>query len=102
MRYTKIALLLFGLGLASGFVIVVGELSKWERVASALMALGLVALPIGLFADGHGMKLIAWIARRFTRGKPRKHRAKSRTAVKRRKPAVRQRPAVRAPRPGRR
>src|SRR5437660_1476262 len=89
MRYTKIALLVFGLGLATGFVVVVGEFSEWERAASALMALGLVLIPVGLFADGHGMAAIRWIAARFRRGKRRKPRGKSRRPPVRRKPPAR-------------
>src|SRR5260370_36952366 len=91
MSYTKAALLIFGLGLILGLVIVVGEFWRWQRVASALMALGLVTLPIALFADGHGMRLLAWIAARFSRGKPKRARAKSRPAARRRKPAARPR-----------
>jgi hypothetical protein len=69
MRYTKAALLIFGLGLVIGFVIVVGEFSDWEYLASVVMALGLVLLPLGLFADGHGIVALRWIARRLSRRK---------------------------------
>jgi len=98
MRYTKAALLVFGLGLVVGFVVVVGEFFEWERVASAVMALGLVLLPVAVFADGHGMAAIRWVAARLSRdrrtGKPR---AKPRSAASRRKPPAR--PAARrAPR----
>jgi hypothetical protein len=100
MRYTKIALLIFGLGLVSGFVIVVGEFARFERVAAAVMAVGLVLLPVALFADGRGIALVAWIARRFSRRKRVKPRPKARPVAKRRKPqAV---PAARAPRRKRR
>jgi hypothetical protein len=51
MRYTKIALLTFGAGLILGFVVVVGEIDRLDRVASGLMALGLAALPLGMLAD---------------------------------------------------
>jgi hypothetical protein len=96
MRYTKTALLVFGLGLVTGFVVVVGEFSEWERPAAAIMALGLVLIPVGLFADGHGMAAIRWIAARFRRGKRPKSRPKSRRAPSRRKPPSR--PPSRAPR----
>jgi hypothetical protein len=94
MRYTKIALLIFGLGLVLGFIIVVGEFARLERVASAVMALGLVLLPVALFADGRGIRVLAWIAARFSRGKRKKARPKSRPAARRRKPPAP--PAARA------
>src|ERR1700687_6139577 len=94
MRYTKIALLIFGLGLVSGLVVVAGEFARFERVASAVMALGLVLLPVALFADGRGMAILAWIAARLSRGKPKKARPKSRPAARRRQPPAG--PATRA------
>src|SRR5579863_7739427 len=100
MRYTKIALSIFGLGLVMGFVIVVGEFARFERAASAVMALGLVLLPLALFADGRGIAVLAWIAARFSRGKRKKAHPKSRPAARRRKPPAR--PAARAPRRSRR
>ena len=95
MRYTKLALLIFGLGLVSGFIIVVGEFAGFERVAAAVMALGLVLLPVALFADGRGIALVAWIAARFSRRKRRKARPKSGPAARRKPRAA---PASRAPR----
>ena len=89
MRYTKTALLVFGLGLVTGFVVVVGEFSEWERLASAVMALGLVLVPVGLFADGHGMAAIRWLAARFPRGKRPKTRGKARRPPVRRRPPAR-------------
>jgi hypothetical protein len=89
MRYTKAALLVFGLGLMAGFVVVVGEFSEWERPAAAMMALGLALLPVGLFADGHGMAAIRWIVGRFRRRKRPRPRGKSRRATARRKPPAR-------------
>ena len=100
MRYTKTALLIFGLGLMLGFVIVVGEFARLERVASAVMALGLVLLPVALFANGRGMAVLAWIAARFSAGRRTKARPKSRPAARRKKASVR--PAARAPRRKRR
>jgi hypothetical protein len=74
LRYTKAALLIFGLGLVIGFVVVVGEFSDWEYLASFVMALGLVLLPLGLFADGRGIVVLRWIARCFVREKRRSKR----------------------------
>ena len=54
LRYTKAALLLFGLGLVLGLVVVAGELPGFERVASGVMALAIVSLPFALVADGRG------------------------------------------------
>jgi hypothetical protein len=97
MRYTKLALLVFGLGLVLGFVVVVIGGYPWlERVASALMALSLTALPVALFADGRGIAIVAWIAARLSRGKATKPRAKPRPAPRRRKPPART--AARTPR----
>jgi hypothetical protein len=96
MRYTKAALLVFGLGLVLGFVVVVGEFSHLERVASIVMAAALALLPAALFADGHGMALFGWIAARLSGKKRAKPRAKSRPAAPRREPPART--AARAPR----
>lgn len=99
MRYTKAALAIFGLGLALGFaVVVIGGFPRLERVASALMALGIVLLPPALFADGRGFALVAWIAARLSRGGAKKAPPKSRPAAARRKPSARPRTAARAPR----
>jgi len=51
MRYTKFALLIFGLGLVLGLVVVAAEITAPQRVASGVMALGIAALPIGILAD---------------------------------------------------
>jgi hypothetical protein len=104
MRYTKLALLIFGLGLVSGLVVVAGEFARLERVASAVMALGLVLLPVALFADGRGMRLLGWIAARFSAGRRKKARPKSRPAARRRKPSAPSAvpPTARAPRRKRR
>ena len=48
MRYTKAALLIFGAGILLGLAVVAAELAGIERVASGVMALGLVLLPVGL------------------------------------------------------
>jgi hypothetical protein len=51
MRYTKIALLAFGLGLLLGLVVLGAEIKSLARVASGVMALGIAAIPFGMLAD---------------------------------------------------
>jgi len=51
MRYTKAALLTFGAGLVLALVVVATEVPGLERVASAAMALGIAAIPIGMAVD---------------------------------------------------
>jgi hypothetical protein len=96
MHYTKIALLIFGLGMIAGLVVVAGEYQAWERAAAAVMALGLALIPLGLFADGHGMVPMRWLAGRLRRRPAAKPRSKPRaTAPRRRPPARGARPAAR-------
>ena len=98
LRYTKAALLMFGVGLIGGFIVVVGEFADWEYLASAVMTLGLVLLPLALFADGHGIAALRWIARRFSHGKRGSKRgAASRSKARQRKAPPRAR-SPRAPR----
>jgi hypothetical protein len=106
MRYTKAALLVFGLGLMLGLVVVAGELPGFERVASGVMALAIVSLPVALVADGRGATFVQRIGARFSRRK-RPKRAASRPAPVRspaapRSPARRRPPAARATRRRRR
>ena len=99
MRYTKAALLIFGLGLATGFIVVVGEFSGWEYFASFVMALGLVLLPLGIFADGRGIAALRWIARRFSRKKRGAKRGRAgRTGGRPRTKATARASSTRAPR----
>ena len=51
MRYTKLALLAFGCGLLLGLAVIAAEIKSLERVASALMALGIAGIPVGMVAD---------------------------------------------------
>ena len=51
MRYSKRALLIFGLGVLLGMAAFIEESAVVERVAAAVMALGLVLLPLALLAD---------------------------------------------------
>ena len=87
MRYTKTALLMFGAGLVLALAVIAAELDRFERVASAVMALGIAAIPIGMAID---WRLATRAARRPAkrRGKPRARRT---TPVarrpRRRKPA---------------
>jgi Cu/Ag efflux pump CusA len=102
MRYTKAALLLFGLGLVLGFALIVAEVPGFGWMASGVMALGLVALPVGLLADGR-VALVHRILARFSRKKRAKPRHRVRAVASRAvgRPA-RRRPAPRAPRRRRR
>ena len=104
LRYTKAALLIFGLGLMLGLVVVAGELPGFERVASGVMALAIVSLPFALLADGRGTAIVQRIRARFSRRK-RPKRGASRPAAARpaaTRPPARRRPTPRAPRRKRR
>jgi hypothetical protein len=88
MRYTKFALLTFGAGLLLGLVVVVIEIDWLDRVASGLMALGLVAIPVGMIVDWRLATKAARqppTARKAT--KPRRPAAKPRPNPRPRKPA---------------
>jgi xanthosine utilization system XapX-like protein len=69
MRYTKIALLTFGAGLVLGLIVVVVGIDLLDRVASGLMALGLIGIPVGMIVD---WRLATKVERR-----PAKRRAKA-------------------------
>jgi uncharacterized membrane protein len=88
MRYTKTALLTFGVGLVLALAVIAAELDGLERVASAVMALGIAAVPVGMAVD---WRLATRAARR-----PAKRRGKPRT---RRTPATTRRPRPRKPAP---
>ena len=83
MRYTKIALLAFGIGLLLGLVVLGAEIKSLEHVASGLMALGIAAIPFGMVADwrraikaarGMPRRGVKTVARRVSRAarRPRK------------------------------
>ena len=91
MRYTKAALLIFGLGLVLGFALIVAEVSAFGWVASGVMALGLVALPVGLLADGR-VAFVQRILARFSRKKRARSRGRGKTRTR---GPVRRRPAPR-------
>jgi hypothetical protein len=88
MRYTKTALLMFGAGLVLALTVVTAELGGLERVASALMAIGIVAVPIGMAVDWRLATRAAGRPPR-RRGKPRARRtpASARRRTRPRKPA---------------
>ena len=73
MRYTKTALLMFGVGLVLALVVIGAEFDGLERVASAVMALGIVGIPIGMAIDWRLATRAPRPPRR--RGKPRTRRA---------------------------
>jgi hypothetical protein len=106
MRYTKAALLVFGLGLVLGLVVVAGELPGFERIASGVMALAIVALPLALIADGRGAAIVQRIRARLSRRKrPKRGGARpaaARSSASARSPARRRPPAARATRRKRR
>lgn len=88
MRYTKTALLTFGAGLVLALVVVATETQGLYRVASAAMALGIAAIPIGMAVD---WRLATRVPRRQSRrrAKPRARRtgAAARRRARPRKPA---------------
>ena len=98
LRYTKAALLIFGLGLVLGLVVVTGELPGFERVASGVMALAIASLPVALVADGRGTAIVQRIHARLSRRK-RPKRSASRSAATR-SPAAARAPARRRPAAG--
>ena len=81
MRYTKVALLAFGLGLLLGLVVIAAEIKALERFASGLMALGIAAIPFAIIAD----------LRRAARAWLRKPRRRAKAPVGRALPAARRR-----------
>lgn len=83
MRYSKLALLTFGAGLVLGLLVVVAEIDALDRVASGLMTLGVVAIPVGLVFDWRS-------AAKRTRPRPRK---RAKPTPPRRKPPARARRA---------
>jgi hypothetical protein len=87
MRYTKTALLMFGAGLVLALVVIAAELDRLERVASAVMALGIAGIPIGMAID--------W--RLATRAAARPPRRPAKPRTRRAAPAARRRATPRKP-----
>jgi hypothetical protein len=82
MRYTRLALLTFGAGLGLGLVLVAFGLDPLGRLASGLMALGIIALPPALFAD-------LWpMLRRRQRALPARGKTTPKPKVRARRPAA--------------
>jgi hypothetical protein len=82
MRYSKLALLVFGAGCVLGLVVVAVELPGLARVASLAMALGIAALPVTILMD---------LRRRSPAAKPAPRRKRRGTPTKRRKPTAKAR-----------
>ena len=74
MRYTKAALLTFGVGLVLALVLVATETQGLDRVASAAMGLGIAAIPVGMAVDWRRATRAPKRAIR-RRGKPRSRHA---------------------------
>jgi xanthosine utilization system XapX-like protein len=92
MRYTKIALLTFGTGLLLGLIVVVTEISPLARVASGLMMLGIMGIPVGIAADWRrGTKRAPTPARKRTKPVQRSTAAIPRRPAGQRKRAARKR-----------
>jgi hypothetical protein len=86
MHYTKMALLTFGAGLILALGVVASGIDGFGRVASAAMALGIAAVPVGMIVDWR-------IATRSPRQQPIR-RGKTRA---RHSPSVRRAPRPRKP-----
>jgi len=93
MGYSKIALLTFGAGFALGLLVVVVEIGPLARVASGLMALGLLGIPIAIAVDACGAaRTLSQAARKRAKTSTRRNPAVTVKRVPRwRKPAARKR-----------
>jgi hypothetical protein len=88
MRYTKTALLAFGLGLLLGLVVVTIEVKWLERLASGLMAFGIGAIPIGMIMDWRrAAKAARWNPKRRAKAPVRRAAAATSRRTRPRKPA---------------
>ena len=87
MRWTKIALLMFGAGLMLGLVVIAFELDPLDRVASWSMALAIAAIPVAIVADWRRAAKPAAAPVPKRRGKPRARRASPPVGRRPRKPA---------------
>jgi hypothetical protein len=85
MSYTKAALLTFGAGLVLALIVVATETQGLQRVASAAMALGIAAIPIGMAIDWRR----ATTAPRSLPGRRAKPRTRRTASVARRRPRPR-------------
>lgn len=97
MRYTKTALLTFGAGLVLGLIVVAFAWDPIGPVAGGLMALGILAIPVGLVADWRARTRQAPLpARRRAKPSPRRtaSRAGKAPLAPPRRPARRRKPAA--------
>ena len=86
MRYTKIALLTFGAGLVLGLAVVVLGWDPIGRVASGLMALAIIAIPVALVVDWRATRRpVPPPARRRVKTPPRRASARAKPATTRRR-----------------
>ena len=75
MRYSKLALLIFGLGLVLGLAVVAAEWWNYARIPSLLMALGIAAIPVAIFFDWRRAAPFSRLMGRFRRRKPTRRRS---------------------------
>lgn len=92
MRYTKLALLVFGAGLMLGVIVIAGDIDALARFASGLMALGISAIPFGIAFD--------W--RRAIRAAPQPAKKRAKRPVRRAPTPSRRTPRTRSPAAGKR
>jgi hypothetical protein len=87
MRYTKAALLIFGVGLVLAIIVVAADIMPMQRIASTAMAVGIAVIPVGMAVDWRLATRVQRPAGR-ERGKPRSRRNMSPPVRRRsRKPA---------------
>lgn len=91
MHYTKRALLVFGLGLLLAFGAIVAAVDSIERLAAAVIAAGLLFIPLALALDlgrSLGLPGLAVWRRPAARGKrkpaPRRRRSAQKAPARRR------------------
>jgi hypothetical protein len=83
MRYTRVALLAFGLGLVLGLVVIAADIKALERFASGLMALGIAAIPIAVIMDfRRALKAVSRAPRRRAKAPARRATPAARTPRK--------------------
>jgi hypothetical protein len=87
MRSSKLALLIFGAGLVLGLAVVVAEIDALARVASLLMALGIIAIPLGAIIDWRRAARAAGPARKRRKRAKRRAAPAARRGARSRKPA---------------
>jgi hypothetical protein len=86
MRWTKLALSIFGAGLMLGLVVVAGEINALARMASLMMVFGIIALPVGALIDWRRAAKTARPPKQRGRQTSRGAASDRRRAVRARKP----------------